>query len=86
MRLEIARDDVTSGGSYRIKAWIDGTGDTVADVTRDYTATTPDIDYTATLSDADHTALDTMYFGWTEGTGAKSQDVAIHDFSLEFRR
>jgi len=86
LRLEIARDDLTSGGSYRIKVWIDGTGDAIANVTQDYTATTPDIDYTTTLTAADHTALNTIYFGWTEGTGAQPQDVAIHDFSLEFRR
>lgn len=86
MRVEIQRADLDFGGSYRIKVWIDGTGDTIADVTKDYTATTPDIEYTTTLATADHNKLDTIFFGWTEGTGAQSQDVAIHDFSLEFRR
>jgi len=52
MRLESPATSLTSGGSYRIKVWIDGTGDAITNVTQDYTATTPDIDYTTTLTAA----------------------------------
>lgn len=86
LRLEIHRADQTSGGTYAIKVWIDKADAALADVTRDYTATAPDLDYVATLSAADHVKLDTVYFGWTEASGSGGQNVTIHDFSLDFRR
>lgn len=86
MRLEIHRETTASGGTYRLEVWIDGTGSDFSDVTADYDAQSPQIDTTVTLSAVDHQGLDTIYFGWTEGTGSNPQDIVIHDFSLEFRQ
>lgn len=86
LRLEIHRADAPTGGTYLIEVWIDGSGDAFADVSKDYADETPQIAYATTLATVDHDKLDTVSFGWTEGTGKASQDVAIHDFSLEFRR
>lgn len=85
MRLEIHREDATIGGTYRVKVWIDATASGVDDVTKDFTAQTPQLDSTTALSSSDHAGFNTILFGWTEGTGGASQTVAIHDFSLEFR-
>lgn len=85
LRLEIHRDAASAGGTYQVKVWIDGTGSGIDDVTRDYTAETPQLLTTTTLNAAEHAGLDSILFGWTEATGQATQTVAIHDFSLEFR-
>jgi hypothetical protein len=85
MRVELERDDITGGGTYLVKVWIDATGAGAGDVTKDYTAQAPQLDYKTTLGSADHEALDTVIFGWTQATGGAVQTVAIHDFSLEFQ-
>ncbi|MFP5259073.1 MAG: hypothetical protein ACLGQH_08625, partial [Acidobacteriota bacterium] len=82
LRLEIER---TSSRDYRVRTWIDPNGKGYDDVTADYTAETPQIDSSATLSAADHAGLASIRFGWTEGTGGKTQTVAVYDFSLDFR-
>jgi len=86
LRLEVHRQDTPSGGSYLIEVWIDGSGRNFADVTADYTGETPQIAYTATMDAVDHRKLDTILFGWTEGSGRSPQTVDVHDFNLEFRR
>jgi len=86
LRLEVHRQDTPSGGSYLIEVWIDGSGRNFADVTADYAGETPQIAYTATMDAVDHRKLDTILFGWTEGSGRSPQTVDVHDFNLEFRR
>jgi len=82
MRLEIRR---TSSGAYHVLVWIDPHGNGYGDVTADYAGEIPQLDHSANLSAADHAGLNAIRFGWTEGTGGKSQSVAISDFSLDFR-
>lgn len=86
LRLEVQRRDTLGGGAYAVKVWVDGAGADFADVTVDYAGETPQIAYTTSMGAAEHRRLDTVFFGWTEGTGGSPQIVVIHDFSLEFRR
>lgn len=86
MRVEIHRDTEGGEGVYTVLAWIDPTGAGKDDVTTDFTAQSPQVSSTVHVSAADHAKLDAVYFGWTEATGGETQTVAIHDFSLAFRR
>ena len=82
MRLEIHR---TPAGSYRVKVWIDPHAAGCRDVTGDYAGETAQLDHSVVLSDDDHHKLDSIRFGWTEGTGGSAQTMAVSDFALEFR-
>lgn len=84
MRVEIHRESHDDKGCYTVRVWIDPTEDGRDDVTADY-AMPPLVTSTVYLEQADHNRLDTVYFGWTESTGAETQTVAIYDFALAFR-
>jgi hypothetical protein len=86
LRLEIHRSNDGRRGRYRVLAWIDPTGAGSSDVSTDYSGDPPQLDHTATLAAGDHAGLASIRFGWTEGTGGQTQNVAIYDFSLDFRQ
>ena len=86
MRVEIHRNTEGGEGVYTVLVWIDPTGVGKDDVTADFTAQSPQVSSSVRLTAAEHAKLDAVYFGWTEATGGESQTVAIHDFSLAFRR
>jgi len=86
MRIELHRQDESAGGSYRVRVWIDPRKSGCDNVAADFTDEAPKIDHTASLAAADHAGMDAIRFGWTEGTGEQVQTVALHDFSLDFRR
>jgi len=86
LRVEISRETDDAQGLYTLKAWVDPAHAGKDDVTRDYTAETPQVNHAVRLGAGDHAKLETVYFGWTEATGNHGQSVAIHDFALDFRR
>jgi hypothetical protein len=90
-RLEISKataGDGSGNGLYQINAWIYRDSDTIPtgfnDVTNPFTASLPQISRTVTLSAANHTALNQIYFGFTEATGAASQNVQISNLGVFF--
>jgi hypothetical protein len=69
----------TSSGNYAlIKAWIDCVH--CNDITRDYTGTSPTVWHCFPLPPS----MNNVKFGFTQGTGAATQNVEIKDFIIGF--
>ncbi len=89
-RVEIIRITSGTGGLYKVMGWIyrDTELPTALaqyrDITSPYTSTSPQITRTVTLSAADHNALSQVFFGFTEGTGGRNQNIKISNFKAFF--
>lgn len=96
VRIEVIR--IPSTYTYEVKAWVDcettsGSSTCPAseylyfqDIYSPYTNTTylPKIDRTVTLSYTYNTMLNNILFGFTEGSGEKTQDITIANFAVYF--
>ena len=89
VRIEIIRNTSGTSGLYQLKAWIfrdtqtPGSPSQFSDLTNPYTSDLPII-RTVTLSSSDHDALRQVFFGITEGTGGKNQNVTISNLKAFF--
>ncbi len=74
--------------AYKLRTWLKKSTDSypvgMDNTTLDYSAP-PDMWWSLTLSPAQHANMDKVFFGWTEGTGAATQLVALSGFALDFR-
>lgn len=85
VRLEVDRDqrpNPLGQHAYSIRVWIDCAA--CEDVTAAYAAAPPTLARTVYLSPAVHARFERVLFGWTEATGAATQQVTVSDFSLLF--
>jgi hypothetical protein len=96
VRIEVIR--TSSSQTYQVKAWVDceniaGTAACPAseyiyfqDVYNPYNNSTylPKIDRTQQLTATLNTSLNTILFGFTEGTGASTQQFSINNFVIYF--
>ena len=89
-RLEVVRIDGTgnpANGLYQINGWIYRDSDSIPtgfnDVTNSFDAA-PLISRTVTLSATNHAALQRVYFGFTEATGSKYQNIQISNLKVFF--
>ena len=96
-RIEIIRESISTDniGNYIVKAWVDCTGCTAAqlatfqDTSIPFPPTPtvlPQINRTIELSAALHTNFNTMLFGFTQATGtlATAQNIEITNFNIYF--
>jgi len=97
VRIEVIR--ISSSQSYQVKVWVDcescsdstcacpaGEYTYFQDVYNPYTHSTylPKIDRTQQLSSTYNAMLDNILFGFTEGTGASTQQFSINNFAIYF--
>jgi Tfp pilus assembly protein PilX len=85
-RMELTRyvtPNTNGNYNYNVKAWIDCTA--CADVSVPYSgASTAQINRTIELSPDLHTDFNKMVFGFTQGTGAATQNITISTFDIFF--
>ncbi len=90
VRIEITRAATPNGSGnyeYNIQVWIWTTTCTGAgcdDVTLPYTASTAQINRTIELDPTLHANYNKMFFGFTQGTGAATQNILISNFDIYF--
>ena len=84
-RIEVTRAATPNGNGnyeYNIKAWIDCAA--CNDVTSAFTASIPQINRTIELTSTLHANFHKMFFGFTQGTGAATQNLEISRFDIYF--
>ncbi len=91
LRYELTRHTVAASNGYycyELRAWLqpasEAMPDGLDDVTKDYEAA-PTLQEVFYLSQDRHDALNNIYFGWTEGTGAATQLATLRKFALDFK-
>jgi len=91
IRFELGRFDTkNSEGNhpYVLKTWV-RTGTVTSpynDVTVNYTAAAPEMQRVVHLTPALHAQLAKVIFGWTEATGASTQNLTVSNFNLSFKK
>lgn len=90
VRVEITRAATPNGNGnyeYNMKVWIWTTACSGAgcdDVSVAFTASTPQINHTIELTPTLHGYYHKIFFGFTQGTGAATQNILISSFSVYF--
>ena len=90
-RYELDRATTPDGAGnycYRMRSWVKKPGDSIPAGLSNCNATysgAPDLTSTFSLSAAMHQKLDTIFFGWTEGTGGATQLATVSNFTLAFK-
>ncbi len=75
------------GGNVLCPEYNSSLNTTTFDVTTgDYSVDSPTLDRVVCLSAADHANFNKFLFGWTEATGAGTQNATIRRFKLDFRK
>jgi len=92
-RHELTRLTTASSGStycYLLKTWITSSTPSTAfqNVTMDYDAAAnpPTLQQVLFLNAAYHQQLNKILFGWTEATGAYTQNITVGNFRLAFKK
>ncbi len=92
-RHELTRLTAASSGNtycYVLKTWITSSAPSAAfrDVTTDYDAVAnpPTLQQVLFLNSTYHQQLNKILFGWTEATGAYTQNITVGAFNLAFKK
>ncbi len=90
-RIELHRSETSNAAGYylySLRGWIRQANDTMEsdykDVTKDFDVAPDFVDVIA-LDSTRHNQMNTIYWGWTSGTGAATQFVQMDEWKLAFR-